>query len=197
MNWLDAVLIGIIAVSALISLVRGFVREVLSLATWIAAFLLSVRYTEALAVYAEPYISSPTIRLVAAFAALFIATLVVGGLLNYMASVLVGRTGLSGTDRSLGLVFGGLRGLLIVALLVLMAGLTAVPRESWWQRSLLTTQLRPWVCAVGVDGWLGNFDLRSPVVADEVNPEGTAAADYWAAYCAEPSGDAEGSGTSE
>jgi hypothetical protein len=56
----------------------------------------------------------------------------------------------------------------------------------------LTTQLRPWVCAVGVDGWLANFDLRSPVVPDEVNPEGTAAAAYWAEYCPEPSGD-EGS----
>lgn len=184
MNWLDGVLIAIIAISALISLVRGFVKEVLSLVVWVAAFWISVRYTEALAAYGEAYIGSPTIRLVVAFAVLFVSTLLVGALLNYLASVLVGRTGLTGTDRSLGVVFGGLRGVFIVALLVLLAGLTAVPRETWWQRSLLTTRLRPVVCELGVERWLANFDVRRPIVGDKVNPEGTPAARYWREYCA-------------
>jgi membrane protein required for colicin V production len=184
MNWLDGVLVAIIAISALISLVRGFVKEVLSLAVWIAAVWVSVRYTEALAVYAQPYIGSPTLRLIAAFASLFIATLLIGALVNYLAAVLVGRTGLTGTDRAVGVVFGGLRGVVIVALLVLLAGLTAVPREVWWQNSLLTTRLRPLVCRVGVEGWLADFDVRRPVVGDAVNPDGTPAARYWREYCA-------------
>jgi len=183
MNWLDGILLAVIVISALISLVRGFVREVLSLVVWVAAFWVSVRYTEALAAYAQPYLASPTLRLIAAFAVLFIATLLVGALLNYMASVLVLKTGLSGTDRALGVVFGGLRGLLIVALLVLLAGLSAVPRESWWQRSLLTTQLRPWVCAVGVNGWLTGFHVRQPVVGESVNAEGSRVTGYWREYC--------------
>ncbi len=184
MNWLDGVLIAIITVSALISLMRGFIKEVLSLAVWVAAVWLSVRYSEALAVYAQPYIGSPILRLIVAFASLFIATLLIGALVNYLASVLVGRTGLTGTDRAVGVVFGGLRGVVIVALLVLLAGLTAVPREAWWQESLLTTRLRPLVCRVGVEGWLSDFDVRRPVVGDAVNPEGTSAAGYWRAYCA-------------
>lgn len=186
MNWLDLVCLGVIAVSAMISLVRGFVREVLSVVVWVAAFWLSLRYAQTLAVYGQAYIDSPTIRLVAAFAALFILTLLVGALVNYLAGVLVGRTGLSGTDRALGVVFGGLRGVLILGVLVLAAGLTALPRETWWRSSVMTSWLTPWVCTVGVDQWLDGLAVTPPVVGDSDPVEGTPAAAYWREFCRGP-----------
>ena len=135
MSWLDLVIIGIILISALISLVRGFVKESISLASWILAGFIAFRYFSALAELLLPYIESPTLRTGTAFAILFVCTLIIGAIINFMASQMVSKTGLSGTDRALGVVFGGARGVLIVTMLVLLAGLTPMPAESWWQES--------------------------------------------------------------
>ncbi|MCO6440434.1 MAG: CvpA family protein [Nitrococcus mobilis] len=166
-----------------ISLVRGFVREVLSIVVWIAAFWVSLRFARQLAFYLDDYVHSPTLRLMIAFAGLFIAVLVLGGVVNYLAGILIGKTGLSGTDRVFGMVFGGLRGALIVGLLVLMAGLTSIPRERWWQESVLAMQFRPWVCAVGVGQWLQGLRLYSPVAARDDPVTGTPLREYWQEYC--------------
>lgn len=186
MNWLDYVFIGIIVASAAISLMRGFTREVLSIVVWVAAFWISMHFARQLASYLDGYIHSPTLRLGVAFAGLFIAVLVVGGLINYLAHTLVGRTGLSGTDRLLGMVFGGLRGALIVGLLVLMAGLTSIPRENWWQRSVVATQFRPWVCSVGVGQWLQGLRFYNPIAATDAPVAGTPLQEYWREYCPAP-----------
>ena len=76
-------------------------------------------------------------RLAAPLAILIIGVLLVGGLVTYLIGELVVRTGLSGTDRLLGTVFGAARGVLLVAVLVLMAGLTPLPQDLWWQQSEL------------------------------------------------------------
>lgn len=183
MNWLDYVFIGIIVASAAISLARGFIREILSIVVWVVAFWISMHFARPLAAYLEAYLHSPTLRLVIAFAGLFIAVLVLGGLVNYLAGTLVGKTGLSGTDRVLGIVFGGLRGVLVVGLLVLMAGLTSIPREHWWQASVLATQIRPWVCSVGVGQWLEGLRLYRPVAASDDPVTGTPLPEYWREYC--------------
>jgi membrane protein required for colicin V production len=135
MSWLDLVIIGIILISALISLVRGFVKESISLTSWILAGFIAFRYFSALAELLLPYIESPTLRTGTAFSILFVCTLIIGAIINFMASQMVSKTGLSGTDRALGVVFGGARGVLIVTMLVLLAGLTPMPDESWWQES--------------------------------------------------------------
>ena len=135
MPWLDYVLIAIIAVSALISLARGFVREAFSLAIWVLAFWVSWSFFRELAFQFESAINSPTVRLGLAFALLMLATLVVGGLVNYLLIQLVERTGMSGTDRFIGMIFGAARGVLLVAVLVLLSGLTPFPQESWWNGS--------------------------------------------------------------
>ena len=135
MSWLDLIIIGIIAISALISLVRGFVKESISLTSWILAGFIALQYFEPMAELLAPYIESPTIRIASGFAILFVCTLIIGAIVNYMASQMVSKTGLSGTDRSLGVVFGGARGVLIVTMVVLLAGLTPMPSESWWQES--------------------------------------------------------------
>jgi len=137
MSWVDLIIIGIIIISALISLVRGFVKESLSLASWILAGFIALRYFSSLASLLEPYIESPTIRTSTGFAILFVSSLIIGAIINYMASQLVTKTGLSGTDKSLGVVFGAARGVLIVTMLVLLAGLTPMPSESWWSESTM------------------------------------------------------------
>lgn len=135
MSWLDLVILGIIALSALISLIRGFVKESISLVTWIVAGVLAFRYFSPMAELLEPFVDAPTIRNVAGFAVLFISTLVVGAIVNFIMSQLVSKTGLSGTDKALGVVFGGARGVLIVTMVVLLASLTPMPEASWWQDS--------------------------------------------------------------
>lgn len=135
MPWLDYVLIGIVTVSALISLARGFVREAFSLAVWILAFGISWNFFRDLALQFETVVSSPTARLGLAFAVLMITTLALGGLVNYLLIQLVEKTGMGGTDRFIGMVFGAARGVLLVSVLVLLAGLTTLPQESWWSDS--------------------------------------------------------------
>ena len=137
MNWVDFVLLGIIGVSLLISLVRGFVREAFSLAAWILAFWVSWTFFRELAVHFEPWVSVPTLRLALAFATLLLVTLILGAMVNFLASQLVEKTGLSGTDRLLGMFFGAARGILLVAILILLAGLTPFPGDPWWQESRL------------------------------------------------------------
>ena len=148
MSWLDIIIIGVIALSALISLIRGFVKESISLISWIVAGIIAFRYFSPMAGLLEPYVTSPTVRGVAAFAILFISTLVIGAIVNFIMSQLVSKTGLSGTDKALGVVFGGARGVLIVTMIVLLASLTPMPEAQWWQDSAMVgffQQLAEWV----------------------------------------------------
>lgn len=131
----DYAILGILVISTFISLLRGFVREALSLAGWILAFWVSLTFATGLASLLTNSIDDPTLRLITAFVGLFVLSLIVSGVVNFFAVKLVQRTGLTRMDRFLGLIFGFLRGVLIVAVLVLMAGLTTLPQEPWWDES--------------------------------------------------------------
>ena len=161
MAWVDLVIIGIIVLSALISLIRGFVKESISLVTWVVAGLLALRYYGPMADLLEPFINSVTLRQWVGGGILFVATLIVGAIVNFIVSQLVSKTGLSGTDKALGVVFGGARGVLIVTMIVLLASLTPMPEASWWQESVMIEyfqQLAEWVRDVipaNVDGGFG------------------------------------------
>jgi membrane protein required for colicin V production len=137
MNWADYLIVILIAVSALIGLWRGLLREVISLATWAAAIAIAFLFAEDGGAHLAPYIELPSLRVAVAFCGLFLATLLIGGLVGILASRLVHYTGLTGTDRVLGMVFGLARGAAIIALLVLAAGLTPLPKDPWWQQALL------------------------------------------------------------
>ena len=91
MSWLDLLILGIIALSALISLIRGFVKESISLISWIIAGVLAFRYFSPMSELLEPYVSAPTIRSITAFAILFVSTLVVGAIINFIMSQLVSK----------------------------------------------------------------------------------------------------------
>jgi len=133
----DYAILGILLISSFISLVRGFVKEALSLVGWIMAFWISLSFAVPLSKLLAASMEDPTLRLIIAFIALFILTLIVSAVINFFASRLVQRTGLTGTDRFLGVIFGFLRGAILVSVLVLLAGLTTLPKESWWDDSLL------------------------------------------------------------
>jgi len=133
----DYAILGILLISSFISLVRGFVKEALSLVGWVMAFWLSLSFAVPLSKLLAASMEDPTLRLILAFVVLFILTLIVSAVINFFASRLVQRTGLTGTDRFLGVIFGFLRGALLVSVLVLLAGLTFLPKEAWWDDSLL------------------------------------------------------------
>ena len=138
MNWADWAIVGILVLSALISIKRGFVKEALSLATWVAAVIVAMIFGERLAVLLIDHIATPSVRELVAFAVLFIATLLVGAMVSYLIGALVRITGLSGTDRLLGMLFGLARGFVIVmALLIFLPGIIPVNQDIWWQESSL------------------------------------------------------------
>lgn len=137
MNWADIAILTIIGISAVISLFRGFVREVLSLVAWVVAFWVAFAFTAKAAVLLVDYLSVPTARYVVAFVVLLVGTLLVTGIVNHLIAKLIDKTGLSGTDRMLGVLFGLVRGIAIVGVIVFAAGLTPVPRDPWWSESAL------------------------------------------------------------
>ncbi|HRX72138.1 MAG: CvpA family protein [Gammaproteobacteria bacterium] len=137
MNWADYLIVFLIALSMIIGFWRGLLREVISLATWITAFAIAFLFAEDSAVHLAPYIELPSLRIAAAFGVLFLVTLLIGGLIGIVSSYLVDYTGLTGTDRLLGTAFGLARGAAVIVVLVLAAGLTPLPNDSWWQQSLL------------------------------------------------------------
>lgn len=137
LGWIDWAIIAIIAVSALISLARGFVKEALSLLTWVVAGLVAWLFGGALAGHLSPFIETPSIRVIVACSILFILTLVLGGLINYLIGQLVRVTGLSGTDRFLGMIFGAARGALLIVVAVGLLSLAPVEADTWWRKSEL------------------------------------------------------------
>jgi len=143
MEYADYAVIGIIVISVLVGAIRGFIKEAFSLAVWAAAFLVAFQYSGAVALQLESHIELPSARTSLAFVGLFLAVLLVGGLLTFLIGKLVEKTGLSGTDRLLGGVFGGVRGLFLVLAIMLVAGLTPVPQDPWWQQSRTIQSLMP------------------------------------------------------
>ena len=158
MEYADYVVVGIIAVSILVGVLRGFVKEAFSLAVWVAAFLVAFQYSGALALQLESHIELPSARTALAFTGLFLAVLLVGGLLTFLVGKLVEKTGLSGSDRLLGGVFGGIRGLILVLVLMLVAGLTPVPQDPWWQQLRTIQSLMP--LAEWSSGFLPDYILE-------------------------------------
>lgn len=163
MNWLDWIILGILGLSVLIGLMRGLVAEVLSLVVWVAAFWVAALFGTDVAALFDNAISLPMARIGLGYAICFFGVLLVGALLRFAARRLIWSTGLTGIDRLLGVVFGFVRGALVVTILVFLVGLTAVTREPWWQQSVLLPQFQ------GAAAWLGQNIPAS--VGDHLRPE--------------------------
>lgn len=137
MVWVDIVIPGIIVVSALFSLMRGFVREALSLVGWLAAFWIALTFADDLANLFLAGISVPSLRVIVAFTILFVVTLVIMAIINNLAGQLIKKSGLKGTDRMIGMIFGVARGVVVVSVLVLLAGFTTMTQDQWWKESMM------------------------------------------------------------
>ncbi|MDO9268204.1 MAG: CvpA family protein [Methylobacter sp.] len=137
MIWIDFTLIGLVFISFVIGLLRGFTKEVFSLVFWMLAVWVSLMFSRDFSGFLESAISHPAARMVASFAALFAITLSLGGLIGFLLSVLAKKTGLTFMDRFGGMIFGIVRGLIVVTVVVILAGLTPLPKDSWWTESTL------------------------------------------------------------
>ena len=140
MTVVDIVVIFVIVLSALFSLMRGFVKEAISLATWVVAIWVAATFAPKLSSMLAGSIDSEAVRQAVGFGVLFVLTLMAGALVNFMISQVVKKTGLSGADRIFGVLFGVIRGGLIIVVFVVIGGMTPLPDYPWWQSS----KLLPW-----------------------------------------------------
>jgi len=131
----DLIVLSIIIVSVVISLMRGFVKEALSLTGWLVSLWVAMTFSSGMAELFGSSIKDPTLRLLAAFISLLILSLFVSAIINFFATQFIQRVGLTGVDRTIGGVFGLLRGILLVTIVVMLLGLTTLPKESWWDES--------------------------------------------------------------
>src|SRR5690554_7711932 len=165
--WIDWVIIALITVSTVISLKRSFVKEALSLVTWIGAFIIARTFHPQMQSLLESSVETPLVRLIAAFAILFFGTLIIGAIINNMIGHLVRATGLSATDRVLGMGFGLLRGLVVVIVAIAFTRFTPLAQDTWWRESVMIDRL-----AV-VEAWsrrtLGDEFARFLVPAQDSN----------------------------
>jgi len=152
MTVFDYAVLAIVLFSILISVIRGLIREVLALLAWAAGFIAASVFAADIAVLLAPEVPDERVRLLAAFVGVFLVVLLVMSLLAMLLSKLVKGAGLGLEDRLLGGVFGLARGVLIVTVLVLAAGLTALPRQPEWREAFLSGPFE--MIAGHVKSWL-------------------------------------------
>lgn len=150
-HWVDYCILGIIGLSVLTGIFRGFVKELIALCVWILAIWLAFNYSQHLDPLLTPYIHDKTVRTSVSFIAVLIGTLIIGGLFNAFLSFVLKRSGLSGTDRLLGVGFGFVRGVFIVALVMLVLKMTSLPYQEYSKESKLYAKFDPIV------SWLSSY----------------------------------------
>ncbi len=137
MSSIDYLIIVVVVISALIGIWRGFVREALSLVVWVAAFWLAYLLAGTVESYFAGMVSEQPLRLVMAFVLIFLTVHVVGFVVARLLSSLLESIGLGGVNRVVGGGFGIARGVLMVAVVVLVFSLTPMVQSEWWQGSYL------------------------------------------------------------
>ncbi|MCX7139771.1 MAG: CvpA family protein [Proteobacteria bacterium] len=137
MTWFDYAAIGIVCLSVLLAVFRGVVREIAALAGWAAALVLSGLFAQDLA-QQLPATLSPMLRAVIAYLVIFLGVLLLSGLAGLLLAKLFHAAGLGLTDRAVGALFGFVRGVLIVFVGVMLAGLTSLPKEPFWREAVFS-----------------------------------------------------------
>lgn len=148
----DLAIVGVILLSTLLAFVRGVIREVIALVSWVVGFAAAFAFAPALGAIIPEIPGYPAVRYLIAFAAILIAALVAGALIAGPLARIIRAAGLGFVDRFLGSIFGVVRGVLLVVAFVLVAGLTSLPRADWWQNAALVPPLvalslavKPWL----------------------------------------------------
>lgn len=138
MTIFDYLVIFVLVCSIVISTLRGLVKEILSLLSWIVSFVVANAYGEDLAAMLPNMVPGNVTRLIVAFIALFIGVRLLMMLLTMAIDALIKASGLSLADRGLGGLFGLGRGLVLVLAAVLLCGMTAIPQQPFWKEALLS-----------------------------------------------------------
>ena len=141
MTGFDFVLLAILAISVVLGLLRGLLKEVLSLVAYASAFLAAIWWGPAVSEWSSQWISQPFVSMALAYLGVFIAVLLSIGFINMTLSALLSKTGLTPADHGLGAMFGLLRGILFVLVLVILAGYTPLPEEPWWKNAMFSKQV--------------------------------------------------------
>jgi len=165
MNGFDLALIAVVALSTLFAFARGIVRELIALATWVVALVAAFAYAGAVATWFGKLDVSAAAKHVLAFALILIVILVAGAIVARMLSGAVRAIGLGLVDRLLGAAFGAARGLAVIVLFALAAGMTTLPKHDWWQNSMLGQSLAE--AALGLKpylprAWAERLDFSAP-----------------------------------
>lgn len=162
-NWFDYILAVIVFLSLILGIKRGFLREIISIITWLAAFFVAILFTSNVVIYVSNFIKSELLANFASFFALFIATLIIGSIINYIITKLVQKSGLTIGDRFFGAIFGCVRGILIILLIVFVISVTNFQNAAWYQKSQLTYWLQ------GVSSWIQDSAIKAVKQAQENN----------------------------
>ena len=148
MTWFDYAVIAVLAVSVLIGIWRGFVREVFALGGWVAAFVAAMLFAGQAGELLPASSATPFVRSAAAGVVIFVVVLIVCSVAGMLFARVLRVAGLGLADRTLGGVFGFARGALISLISVLAAGLTALPKEPFWREAALSGPLETAVVAL-------------------------------------------------
>lgn len=141
MNSFDYTVLIIIGVSIVISMMRGALRELLSIVGWLAAFYIAKTYAIQIITLLPQTIPTLQLRVLAAFIILFLGVLLVVNLLAIALSSLIKKIGLGWVNRFFGAFFGLAKGLLIVCVMVFLAGLTSIPKDARWTNAMFSSPL--------------------------------------------------------
>lgn len=139
----DFIILGIVLLSALVGLVQGFLKEITSLVTWVLAIWLSWHYAPVLAPHLGGALQDEPYGIWAARAILFVLVLIAGAIVGFVLDRFVRMSLFSGLDRMLGFLLGFVRGVVIVALVIILAQSARLMDEGWYQRSKLVPVLTP------------------------------------------------------
>lgn len=152
MTAFDYTVLTILGLSIIFSVMRGLVKEVLSILAWFVAFYVGRTYTDQMLPLIPADLPSESLRTLAAFLVLFLATLLLASLLAIAISAIFKKIGLGWLNRVLGAFFGAFRGVLIVCILVLLAGMTEIPKDARWKNAMfsapieaLVVSMLPWL----------------------------------------------------
>lgn len=152
MTIFDWSVVGVVGLSVLLAYVRGFTRELIALGAWVLGFFGALAFSPIAGAWLPEIGGSPVLRYIVAFVAIMILAIVAGALIAWPLSTVIRKSGLGFVDRFLGGVFGAARGVVLVLAFILIAGLTALPRQVWWQNAALAPPLV--AAAVSLSVWL-------------------------------------------
>lgn len=137
LNIADYLIIATVVISGTVGLIRGLLREVIALITWIVAAFVAWHFAGSLEPHLGGLLAQPDVRPWVARLILFLAVLLLGHAIGVVVGHFVRLTLLQGVDRFLGLVFGLLRGVVIVGAAVIVCETVRLDGESWWHESAL------------------------------------------------------------